>query len=180
MRITLQPSGTRWGIYYDGEAMLSEASAAHLPPPDSMSGRRFALLVARFHTEITEVLKDRCLAGLLECGVAEGDIDVYYVPGAWELPQVASRLGHLHRHDCLIALGCVIRGETSHFDFVAGEASDGLSSVARAVNLPVIFGVLTPDTVEQAWDRADMNKGDKGREFALSAAHMVTLYEGLR
>jgi 6,7-dimethyl-8-ribityllumazine synthase len=160
--------------------MLTDASAGHLPLPDSMAGRRFALLVARFNTEITEVLKERCVAGLLECGVQESDIDVFYVPGAWELPQVASRLGHLHRHHCLIALGCVIRGETSHFDFVAGEASDGLSSVARAINLPVIFGVLTPDTVEQAWDRAHADRGDKGREFALSGAHMVSLYEGLR
>ncbi len=160
--------------------MLKDVSAGHLPPPDSMTGRRFALLVARFNSEITEVLEDRCIAGLLECGVEETDIDVFHVPGSWELPQVASRLGHLHRHDCLIALGCVIRGETSHFDFVAGEASDGLSSVARAVNMPVIFGVLTPDTVEQAWDRAHQEKGDKGREFALAAAHMVTLYEGLR
>jgi 6,7-dimethyl-8-ribityllumazine synthase len=160
--------------------MLTEPSGGHLPPPESMAGRRFALLVARFNSEITEVLRDRCIEGLRECGVLERDIDVFHVPGSWELPQVASRLGHLHRHDCLIALGCVIRGETSHFDFVAGEASDGLSSVARAVNLPIIFGVLTPDTVEQAWDRAHAERADKGREFALSAAHMVTLYEGLR
>jgi 6,7-dimethyl-8-ribityllumazine synthase len=160
--------------------MLTGAPAGHLPPPDSMAGRRFAVLVARFNSDITEVLLGRCVAGLVECGVLEPDIDVFHVPGAWELPQVASRLGHLHRHDCIIALGCVIRGETAHFDFVAGEASDGLSSVARATNLPVIFGVLTPDTVEQAWERADAERGDRGREFALSAAHMVALYEGLR
>jgi 6,7-dimethyl-8-ribityllumazine synthase len=160
--------------------MLTDASAGHLPPAESMAGRRFALLVARFNSEITEVLKDRCLAGLLEFGALESDIDVFYVPGAWELPQVASRLGHLRRHDCVIALGCVIRGETSHFEFVASEASDGLSSVARAVNLPIIFGVLTTDTIEQAWGRTQADKADKGREFALSAAHMVSLYKDLR
>ena len=160
--------------------MLTDASAAHLPTPPSMPGRRFAVLVARFNSEITDVLRERCVAGLVECGVDEGDIDVMHVPGAWELPQVASHLSRLKRHDCVIALGCVIRGETAHFDFVAGEASSGLGAVARGESLPIVFGVLTPDTEEQAWERAAPDKGDKGREFALSALHMVTLYEGLR
>jgi len=149
----------------------------HLDVPEPMPERRFAVVVARFNRDITEVLERRCLEGLRECGVAEDDIDLYRVPGSWELPQTVARLVRLDRHDGIIALGCVIRGETAHFDFVAGEASEGLGAVARDSDIPVIFGVLTPDTEDQAWARTDPERGDRGRDFALSAAHMGALYE---
>ena len=153
-------------------------SESHLGTTEPLPGRRFAVVVALFNREITEVLEERCREGLRECGVAEQDVEVFHVPGAWELPQTVGRLVRLGRHDAVVALGCVIRGETAHFDFVAGEASQGLGAVARESDIPVVFGVLTPDTEEQAWARTDPDRGDKGREFALSAAHMVALYEG--
>jgi len=152
---------------------------SHLDLPTPLPGRRVAVVVARFNREITEVLETRCRDGLRECGIADGDVDLLHVPGSWELPQTVARLVRLERHDAIIALGCVIRGETAHFDFVAGEASEGLGAVARGSDIPVVFGVLTPDTEEQAWERTAPERGDKGREFALSAAHMIALYEEL-
>ncbi len=106
-------------------------------------------------------------------------MDFYRVPGAWELPQEARRIAALNRHDAFIALGCVIRGETPHFDYVAGEASSGLGAVAREIVIPVLFGVLTTDTPDQAWARASREAGNKGRELAHSALHLIGLYEGL-
>ena len=117
--------------------------------------------------------------GLTDQGVAAGDIDVYHVPGAWELPQAALRVAATKRHDAIIALGCVIRGETAHFDYVAGEAARGLGEVARGLDIPLLFGVLTTDTVEQAQARAGRTEGNKGRELAVSALGMLDLYTEL-
>jgi 6,7-dimethyl-8-ribityllumazine synthase len=107
-------------------------------------------------------------------------VDVYWVPGAWELPQATRKVAGLNRHDAVIALGCVIRGDTPHFDFVAGEASSGLGAIAREIDVPLLFGVLTTDTPDQAWARASRESGNKGRELARSALHMIALYEGLQ
>ena len=101
------------------------------------------------------------------------------MPGGWGLPQEARRIEALDRHEAVIALGCVIRGETPHFDYVAGEASSGLGAVAREIDTPLLFGVLTTDTTEQAWARASREVGNKGRELAQSALHMIRLYEDL-
>ncbi len=101
------------------------------------------------------------------------------MPGAWERPQAARRIAALNRHDALIALGCVIRGETPHFDYVAGEAASGLGSVAREIDIPLLFGVLTTDTPDQAWARASQKVGNKGRELAKSALYMIGLFESL-
>ncbi len=139
-------------------------------------GLRLAVVAARFHGHVTGRLLDRCLAGLREHGVADDDVEVVRVPGAWELPQVAGRLARAGRHDAIVALGCVIRGETPHFDFVAGEAARGLGAVAREFGVPVILGVLTTDTEEQALERADPKGQDKGREAALAALEMALLY----
>ena len=157
--------------------MLNGPAGAHLPPPPTLPGRSYAVIVARFNGDLTGTMRDRCVATLEDSGAER--IDVYEVPGAWELPQTAARVGALERHDAIVTIGCVIRGETAHFDFVAGEASDGLGVVARSLSVPLIFGVLTTDTVEQAWERAGPEHGDKGREFAISALHMVSLYEDL-
>lgn len=142
-------------------------------------GRRFAILVARFNGAITERLLEGARDCLIRHGAAEGDIDVYRVPGAWELPGMAAKVAALGRHQAIIALGCVIRGATPHFDHVAGEASRGLGAVARESGLPVSFGVLTTDTVEQAVERSGTKAGNKGWEAALSALEMADLYGSL-
>jgi 6,7-dimethyl-8-ribityllumazine synthase len=145
------------------------------------SGKRFAIVAARFNEEITDSLLEGAAARLAEHGVAPEDIDAYRVPGAWELPQTAARLVRRGSHDGVIALGCVIRGETPHFDYVAGEAAYGLGAVARASEIPVVFGVLTTDTREQAERRADPHACgmDKGGEVASAAVEMVLLFEKL-
>lgn len=143
-------------------------------------GRRFALLVSRFNEEITEEMLEGARACLLQHEVAETDVAVFRVPGAWELPQAAGALVDAGAHDAVIALGCVIRGETPHFDYVAGEATRGLGEVARSGAVPVAFGVLTTETVEQARERADRQRGDKGREAALAALEMLSLLDRIR
>lgn len=143
-------------------------------------GRRFALLVSRFNEEVTEEMLEGARACLLQHEVAEADVEVFRVPGAWELPQAAQVAVDAGAHDAVIALGCVIRGETPHFDFVAGEAARGLGEVARSGTIPVAFGVLTTETVEQARERADRQRGDKGREAALAALEMVSVLDRIR
>ena len=142
-------------------------------------GLRVAVLCTRFHGDITSTLLARCEQILAEHGVAEESIEVIRVPGAWELPQVAARVAGLDRHDAIIAIGCVIRGDTPHFEYVAGEATRGLGEAARDYDLPVIFGVLTTETEAQAWERARADGQDKGRELALAALEMGLLYRRL-
>lgn len=142
----------------------------------SARGLRVALLAARFNPEITEEL----LAGARACldahGAGPDGMDVHRVPGAWELPQAAARIVDAGRHDAVVALGCVIRGETPHFDFICAEATRGLGAVARSASIPVTFGVLTTDTEEQARHRADRQELNKGWEAALAALEMVDLF----
>ena len=138
--------------------------------------RRVALVVARFNSMITEQLLTGARATLADAGIPDEACEVFYVPGAWELPQAARRLGRSGRFHAIVALGCVIRGDTAHFDFVAGGASDGLGAVARELDIPVIFGVLTTENPEQALDRADVMGADKGGEAARSALEMMDLY----
>ena len=142
-------------------------------------GRRFAVLVARFHGPVTELLLRRVRETLLEHGVREGDVEIHRVPGAWELPQAAAVAARTERFDAVVALGCVIRGETPHFDYIAGEAARGLGRVATETGVPVIFGVLTTETEAQAVERADPDGQDKGREAALGALEMAILVETL-
>jgi 6,7-dimethyl-8-ribityllumazine synthase len=143
------------------------------------AGRRVGIVVSRFNATITS----RLLAGTLEAlraqGTAEADITVAYVPGAFELPVAAQRLARRGDLQAVICLGAVIRGETPHFEYVSAEAATGIAAVARACGLPVIFGVLTADTMEQALARAGGNAGNKGRDAALAALEMVDLLERL-
>ena len=143
------------------------------------SGKRFAIVAARFNPEITDSLLAGALTRLAELGVAPEDVDVHRVPGAWELPQTAARLVRGAAHHGIVALGCVIRGETPHFDYVAGEAAYGLGEVARTSPIPVVFGVLTTDTREQAERRADPKGMDKGGEVASAAVEMALLFARL-
>lgn len=138
---------------------------------------RVALLVARFNSMVTGQLEWGARERLRDAGVRAESITALYVPGAWDLPQAARRVAATGRYDVIIAIGCVIRGETAHFDHVAGHASDGLGRVSLKVDIPIVFGVLTTDDAEQAVARADPSGANKGAEFAEAALEMLTLYE---
>ena len=140
------------------------------------AGKRFAIVVSRFNSLITEQLLQGARDCLVRHGADDDAIDVYHVPGAWEIPQAARRVLASGSHDALIALGCVIRGATPHFDYVAGEAARGLGALSQDTDVPVVFGVLTTDTVEQALERAGTKAGNKGWDAALSAIELVDLY----
>jgi 6,7-dimethyl-8-ribityllumazine synthase len=133
--------------------------------------------VARFNSAITEKLLDGARKALAEAK-AEG-FDVFYVPGAFELPLAAKLLAQTHRYHAIIALGAVIRGDTPHFDYVAGEAARGLQQVALETGLPVAFGVLTTDTFEQAEARTGGARGNKGSDAAMTAAEMAYFADSL-
>ena len=135
-----------------------------------------AVVVSRFNSFITRRLLDGALDALNRHGVdLDENVDVIWVPGAFEMPLVVSRLASSGDYDAVIALGCVIRGGTPHFDYVAAEVSKGLANVSLKTGLPVAFGVLTTDNVEQAIDRAGTKAGNKGAEAALSALEMVDI-----
>ncbi|MGH2995520.1 MAG: 6,7-dimethyl-8-ribityllumazine synthase [Gaiellaceae bacterium] len=144
-------------------------------------GRRtVAIVVSRFNGDITSRLLEGAVAELDEAGVTRGRIDVVAVPGAFELPLAAMALAKTRRYSCIVALGCVIRGETPHFDYVAAEAASGLQLAALETGVPVSFGVLTCETREQAEARAGGEKGNKGAEAARSALEMAGLFAELR
>jgi len=136
---------------------------------------RFAVVVSRFNALVTEPLLGGCRDVFLRHGVAVDRIDVYWVPGSFEVPLVARKLAEKGGHAAIVCLGCVIRGETGHYDHVAGQAAGGVLQAGLATGVPVIFGVLTTDTVEQALNRAGLKAGNKGGEAALAAIEMVNL-----
>jgi 6,7-dimethyl-8-ribityllumazine synthase len=138
-------------------------------------GRRIALVVARFNEMVTSPLARGARECLLECGVREDDIDEIRVPGAFEVPMAARAAARSGHYDAVVCLGAVIRGETPHFDYVAGECARGVSEVARETGVPAAFGVLTTDTVEQAVERAGGKLGNKGWDAARTALEMVSL-----
>ena len=136
---------------------------------------RFAIVAARFNSLIVDQLVSGAAEGLTRHGVADADIDVARVPGSFELPLVAKRLAASKEYAAVICLGAVIRGDTDHYDHVAGAATNGIAQAAAQSDVPVIFGVLTCDTVEQALNRAGIKAGNKGFEAALAAIEMVNL-----
>jgi 6,7-dimethyl-8-ribityllumazine synthase len=140
-------------------------------------GRRCAVLVSRFNDVITQRLLEGALDALVRHGVAFDDVDVFWVPGAWELPAAARRVAASERYDALVALGAVIRGDTPHFDYVAGEASRGLAAASADFDVPIAFGVLTCDTMAQAEARAGGEHGNKGWDSALAALEMADLFD---
>ena len=143
-------------------------------------GLRLGIVLARFNESVTERLLAGALEALAKHGVADDAIDVAAVPGAFELPLGAQRLAATGRYDALICLGAVVRGDTPHFDFVAGEAARGIGEVARRHDLPVAFGVLTTDTIEQALARAGGERGNKGYEAAVTALEMVQVLRNVQ
>jgi len=142
-------------------------------------GLKFALVVSRFNSFITDRLVEGAVDCLVRHGADQANIDIVRVPGAFELPQAASRVAASDRYDGIITLGAVIRGSTPHFDFVANEAAKGIAQVAMSSRAAVVFGVLTTDTIEQAVERAGTKAGNKGAEAALSAIEMASLYQRL-
>ena len=143
------------------------------------SGLKVALVASRFNDLVTTRLVEGALDGLVRHGADPKNLTLFKVPGAFELPQLAAKLAAQGRYDAIVALGCLIRGETPHFDLLATEAAKGLSHVAVTSGVPVIFGVLTCDTMEQAIDRAGGKAGNKGWDAALAAIEMVSLYRRL-
>ncbi len=142
-------------------------------------GRRFVVLASRFNEVITQRLVDGALDALAKHGTATNDVDLVWVPGAWELPAAARRLLVSERYNALVAIGAVIRGETPHFDYVAGEASRGLADASREFDTPIGFGVLTCDDLAQAEARAGGEHGNKGWDAALAALEMADLFARL-
>jgi len=138
-------------------------------------GRKFAVVVSRFNDFISKELISGCIDTLVRHGAAENDIIVTWVPGAFEIPVVASKLAKSKSYDALICLGTVIRGSTPHFDYIASEVAKGVAKVSLDTGLPVIFGIITADTIEQAVERAGTKEGNKGRDAALSAIEMANL-----
>jgi 6,7-dimethyl-8-ribityllumazine synthase len=141
---------------------------------------RVAILVSRYNELITSRLLEGALACCAEAGIARADVDVVWVPGAFELPVAAAAAAGTRRYACLVALGAVIRGDTPHFEYVAGEAARGLNAVAVQHALPVGFGVLTVDTMQQAVDRAGGGAGNKGHEAAAAALQAADVLAQLR
>jgi 6,7-dimethyl-8-ribityllumazine synthase len=142
-------------------------------------GRRLAVVASRFNHDITERLVDGALDALVRHGVSADDVDVVWVPGAWELPGAARRLLSSDRYDALVAVGAVIRGDTPHFDYVAGAASRGLARASEEFEVPIGFGVLTCDDTAQAEARAGGAHGNKGWDAALAALEMADLFDRL-
>ena len=143
------------------------------------AGRRVAIAASRFNRLVTEQLVAGAVEALRRHGVAEADVDLAWAPGSFELPLVAARLAASGRYAGVVAIGAVVRGETPHFDHVAGQAASGLAAVARGASVPVAFGVLTTDTMEQALDRAGGKAGNKGAEAALAVLEMAGLLEAI-
>lgn len=155
----------------EGKPAFAHLNAANL---------KFAVLCAQFNGAITEVLLTGALDALKRSGAAEEAIEIVKVPGSWELPLAAKTIAELKKPDAIIALGAVIRGDTPHFDYVAGEAASGLAAVQLETGIPVAFGVLTTDTIEQANDRAGGKHGNKGYDAAITAIEMAGLIRRLR
>jgi len=145
----------------------------------SAKGIKVGIVVSRFNDFITSRLVDGALDGLVRHGAEENDIDQVRVPGAYEIPLVAQRLARSRKYDVVICLGAVIRGATPHFEYVSGEVSKGVAAVSLETGVPVIFGVLTTDTIEQAIERAGTKSGNKGWDAALSAIEMANLMKQL-
>jgi len=143
-------------------------------------GKKFGVIASRFNDFMTKELVAGCLDTLVRHGVEDNNITVAWVPGAFEIPTAAQKMAESKSYDAVICLGTVIRGSTPHFDFVASEAAKGIAKVSMDNSLPVIFGIITADTIEQAVERSGSKDGNKGRDAALSAIEMVNLLSQIK
>jgi len=144
------------------------------------TGKKFAIVASRFNEFITNKLINGAQDCFLRHGTKEKDIDVIWVPGSFEIPPTAKKLAKIKKYNAIICLGAVIRGETPHFDYISSEAAKGVASVAMDTDLPVIFGIITADTLEQSIERAGTKAGNKGFDAALSAIELSNLYEQIK
>lgn len=143
-------------------------------------GMKVGIVVARFNEFITSKLLSGAIDGLVRHDVNEDDVDVAWVPGAFEIPLVASKMAKSRKYDAVICLGAVIRGSTSHYDYVCNEASKGIAAVSMENDIPVMFGVITTENIEQAIERSGSKAGNKGYECALGAIEMVNLIRKIK
>ena len=141
------------------------------------SGKKFGIVAARFNEFITRKLVDGAIDALVRHGADEQAITVAWTPGAFEIPAIARKMAESAKYNAVICLGCVIRGGTPHFDYIAAEVSKGVAQVSMSAQLPVIFGVLTTENIEQAIERAGTKQGNKGADAAMSAIEMANLYQ---
>ncbi|MFK7793725.1 MAG: 6,7-dimethyl-8-ribityllumazine synthase [Gammaproteobacteria bacterium] len=155
---------------------LQKTKTGNINPGDS----RFAIVAARFNSDIVNNLLKGATDTLTKQGVAEKDIDIIYVPGAYEIPLAAMHLVDAEEHSAIITLGCVIQGDTPHFDFVAGECARGVMDVSLSTGIPVVFGVLTTNTLEQAQLRSQIGGENKGVDCALCALEMCNVIKSIR
>jgi 6,7-dimethyl-8-ribityllumazine synthase len=139
------------------------------------AGKRFAIVVSRFNAFITDRLLQSAFDGLVQCGVATKDVKIVRVPGAFEIPSAARTLAETKKYDAIICLGCLLRGDTAHYDVIVNEVARGIGQSAQETGVPHAFGVLTCETLEQAIDRAGLKMGNKGFEAALAAVEMANL-----
>lgn len=158
--------------------MRPSADDSTAPLPDA-TGLRFALVVARFNAEVTSRLRDGALEALAVAGAATEAVTTVEAPGAFEVPFAAKALAATGRYDAIVCLGCLIRGDTPHFDFIASAVSNGIEAAARETGVPMAFGVLTTNTLEQALERAAMDRTNKGWEAAAAAVEMARLVRQL-
>lgn len=163
----------------DGAKGQPAAPAPQSRALPNCAGKHVALVAARFYGELSDLLIEGAKLALRDCGVADSDVDVFHVPGCFELPLACRNLFDSQRYHGLVALGAIVRGDTPHFEYVAGECARGLMDVQLSTGVPIGFGVLTTDTYEQAQERADPKRGNKGYEAAVAAATMLTLTAGV-
>jgi 6,7-dimethyl-8-ribityllumazine synthase len=159
---------------------MSETGNQSFDSQLNAAGFRFAVVVSRFNSNITEPLLAGALDALAKRGADMKQVDIVRVPGAWELPIAARAIAHRNKHDAIICLGAVVRGETPHFDYVAGEAARGIANASAETGVPMAFGVLTTNTMEQALDRAGGKSGNKGFDAAMTAIEMANLLRKLQ
>jgi 6,7-dimethyl-8-ribityllumazine synthase len=155
---------------------LRTNAEAHSSPP----GARYAIVAARFHSDVVEKLVAGAAAGFAQAGLSEKDYDLVWVPGSFELPLAAQHLAKTGRYAANICLGCVIRGDTDHYDHICRAAADGILRAGLDTGLPILFGVLTCDTLEQAFARAGGALGNKGTDAALAAVEMAALLHNIK
>ena len=142
-------------------------------------GKKFAIVLARFNSFLTERLLEGAIDCLVRHDVSEDDIKIYRCPGAFEIPLICKKVAEKKEYDAILALGAVIRGDTPHFDYVAAEVSKGVATLSMQTGLPIIFGVLTTDTIEQAEVRSGAKGGNKGFDAAMTALEMVSLIDNI-
>jgi 6,7-dimethyl-8-ribityllumazine synthase len=148
------------------------------PLPDA-SPFRFAVVVSRFNEDVTGSLRDAAIAALKEAGATDNHVQLFAVPGAFEIPQAARAAAETGRFDAIVCLGCIIRGETPHFDYIASAVAHGITDAAADTGVPMAFGVLTTDSLEQATARSGLGLDNKGREAAAAAIEMAALYKAM-